>query len=525
MITKSLLSLILLCALQLCAESTPSISNLTPAQYVQRYQTPSGAQRIKPSNKPSIKARMPLGWRLAAQRNNVSFSLLSHQKVNHPGGGAVFPENGGLASAFNGLLQSVDNTPRASGYLRKVQFFALHDLFSHLVSVRSLFNLTHVDNAHDYLSAETNYALNKKAFIVGLLLNIIQAQLHQIILNYFPTLPTHLAGSAGMLIMSHDYGADLNFLIEDQESLFFDPSASPSQSTALKNSALAVQSQYLQVLNKYLNFFHGYTSYISQKDTASTMGTNMFYRYAATIAQSMAQNSIALQGKQIANMPANNVDEAKNKTRALRNYTCLHPGLFFYTPESLRAIKIIPIVMQELPQNIKGLGWPKQLTNAAQSGQRAKMKDGTPLNYAVAYFKGPQGERTSSEAGATGLFINIPTKNDLYEQEVSKQPAWLNSKEGILTIMRGCLGDIGALVGMNILDPCVEAIIIKAQSLVPGAGGPQWQQCSRHLELIKQARKEYVQKTSSTAADTEQIGKPELPTTEETESVSSIISP
>ena len=504
------------------ADQAPSVLNLTPEQYVQRYQTPTGTQRIKPSNKPAIKARMPLGWRLVAQRNNVSFSLLSNQKVNHPAGGTLFAENGGLAGSFNNLLSAIEATPRSGAYLRKVQFFALHDLFSHLVSVRSLFNLTHADNAHDYLTAEALYALNKKAFIVGLLLNILQSQLHQIVLNYFPTLPTHIASSAGMLIMSHDYGADLNFLIEDQEALFFNPSGTSKDNAALKNTALAVQSQYLKVLDVYLNFFRGYTSYLYQQDTSGLFGETLFYRYATAVANSLEHNQTILQGKQIAAMPANNDNQAKNKTKALKDHHCLHPGLFFYTTESLRAIKIVPRVIQEIPAKVQSLGWPQQLIAAAKSGRRAKMKDGTPLNYAIAYFKGPQRERTVNEAGATGLFINIPTKNDLYEQEILKQPDWLNSKNGILTIMRGCLGDIGALVGMNILDPCTESIIIKAQT-ASTKGNVQSQQCAHNIALIQQAHTEYAHQATTNQTKEEQ-GEIAMPTTEETEGASAIIS-
>jgi hypothetical protein len=518
--TKKLFFSLNLMSLVVQGAQQPSTLNLTLEQYVQRYQMPTGSQRIKPSNDPAMKSRMPLGWRLAAQRNNVSFSLLSHEKVNHPSGAAVFPENGGLAGSFNSLLTSLEKTPRASGYLRKVQFMALHDLFSHLVSVRSLFNLTHADSAHDYIASETTYALNKKAFIVGLLLNILQSQLHQIILNYFPTLPSHLAGSAGNLIMTHDYGADINFLIETQESLFFDPTTPTSQTAAAKNSILATQAQYLQVLNRYLLFFTSYTSTLNQQDTApDTTPSNLFYRYASHIAQLFEQNATALQGQQIAALPANNANAAKNKVKALRAHTCLHPGLFFYTPESLRAIKIVPLIAQEIPQGTKTLDWPAQLVKAARSGQRAQMKDGTPLNYALAYFKNAQGTRITSDAGARGLFINIPTKNDLYEQEILRQPAWLNSKEGIITIMKACLGDIGSVIGMNILDPCIETILVRAKTLSPSTTLPP--QCAQHLALIQQARKEYVQNKKTTSVV--QQGT-ESQTTKEIEDASTVVS-
>jgi hypothetical protein len=495
-----------------------NIGNLTPQQYVQRYETPTGNKRIKPSNQPNIKARMPLGWRLAAQRNTISFSLLAHEKVNHPSGGALFAGAGGIAGSFDALLSGIEKTPRASGYLRKVQFFALHDIFSHLVSVRSLFNLTHADTIKNYITEEDRFALNKKAFIVGLLLTILQAQLHQLVMNYFPTLPQHLASSAGMLIMSHDYGADINFLIAEQEALFFSPTASPQATATTQNIATAMQQQYLRVLQSYISFFRSYTSYCNQPDTTNPFGVNLFFRYATNVARVLEQNPTVLQAQNVPSMPANSSDQAKRKIAALRAHTCLHPGLFFYTPESLRAIKIVPFVAQELPKNSEGLGWPSQLVNAAKSGQRAKLKDGTPLNYSVAYFKGPQGERTTSEAGAKGLFINIPTKNDLYEQEILKQPAWLNSQQGVITMMRACLGDISAVMGMNILDPCVESVIAKAQSIASSSG----EQCSRRIQLIKEAHKEYAQKSTLPSEPGKQV--PEEPSTQETENAGELVS-
>lgn len=64
------------------------------------------------------------------------------------------------------------------------------------------------------------------------------------------------------------------------------------------------------------------------------------------------------------------------------------------------------------------------------------------------------------------LFVNIPTKDYIYEQELLPQPDWLNSQEGIIKMLQACLGDFSRLLdpafeNEEILDPCIQCIINK----------------------------------------------------------------
>lgn len=90
----------------------------------------------------------------------------------------------------------------------------------------------------------------------------------------------------------------------------------------------------------------------------------------------------------------------------------------------------------------------------------------TDPNYQSAYFP------LRKTVGHEGLYMNIPTTTTnpnnpanvfirLYEQPLYSQPDWLNSSAGILTMLKGCLGDFASIVSLSdsIFDPCIELII------------------------------------------------------------------
>ena len=76
----------------------------------------------------------------------------------------------------------------------------------------------------------------------------------------------------------------------------------------------------------------------------------------------------------------------------------------------------------------------------------------------------------------SGFYMNIPTFTSnplqagqvlirLFEQEIIAQPDWLNNSgltkdssgnmiPGVMTLLRGCMGDFLSLVNLNIFDPC-----------------------------------------------------------------------
>ncbi len=94
--------------------------------------------------------------------------------------------------------------------------------------------------------------------------------------------------------------------------------------------------------------------------------------------------------------------------------------------------------------------------------------------------------------GITGFYMNIPTfakdpanKNSmlirLFEQPIIAQPAWLNTSgtgtktpvagvipadsAGVITLLRGCLGDFQSLLALDIFDPCLTVIFSSALAL------------------------------------------------------------
>ncbi len=461
--------------------------NLTPAQYAVRYVTPDGSRLIKPNA--HNKNRMPFAWNLGTQRATVSFTLNSHLYVNHPSGSELF-DNAALAASFNGLLASLQKAPQAVAYVRKVQFFALHDLFYYLVSIYTTFNLTHTDTPLAHLETEAMYALNKKAYILQHLLTIVQAQLHQAIQTYFPLLPPQLTLSTGNILISHDYGADINFLLENQEEQFFsgDTPATPEQQTIHK-VVQAAQTTYRSALQAYLTFFSAYTSYL---DSASQIpGQSQFATYAQSVARVLANNPSIKRSQALAQQPPKTLEDIQTAVSQLRGYKRVTPSLFSYTPESLQALNSILQAATELPKGVRSIGWPAHLIKLAQAGTQAVTKQHASLGYPIAYFKDAQGSITQNQAQAVKLCVNIPTHNNLYEQEVAVQPDWLNTRAGILQILRACLGDFTQILGLGILDPCLENLITQVTGSKIGTLSSQ--QCSDYTALIKQAQQEFVQ--------------------------------
>ncbi len=94
--------------------------------------------------------------------------------------------------------------------------------------------------------------------------------------------------------------------------------------------------------------------------------------------------------------------------------------------------------------------------------------------------------------GITGFYLNLPTFQadpnnpgssliTLFEQPIIAQPNWLNKsgtgsqsnwagiiekeQAGIITMLRGCLGDFQSVLDLNIFDPCLTIIFKKALAL------------------------------------------------------------
>ena len=151
----------------------------------------------------------------------------------------------------------------------------------------------------------------------------------------------------------------------------------------------------------------------------------------------------------------------------LKSAQQITPPLFFYDTPSIRALKVIPQLAHALPLNTISIEWPKALVDAAQTGSTLKDKFRYESTIPLAYFTDSKGKKVTSPKSAKHLYVNIPTMQYLYVQEVLPQPAWLNSADGVIKMLRACVGDFSILFDpvfkdQSIIDPCLGCIIANA---------------------------------------------------------------
>jgi hypothetical protein len=409
----------------------------------------------------------PLGTRICARRFNVSY-MRAHTEKNHPSGSVLFPANNSLANLFDIFLTAIENDSYFLVYFSRIHLLILHELYTYLTKIYSCFNMNHANSLTDYLTNETAQALNKKTLIINHLVTLIERQSNQAILSRFPALPQHLATNAGFTLLQHDYGADLDLLLEqEEEQAFSDPQAQSVLAT--------MRTSYLNILGKYLAFFRNYMATLEQKPSP-------FFGYAQTIQRVMQQNL--------------SIPQQKIPASILRALKTINPPLFFYDDDTLRCIKIISELAQRLPKDVASVPWPATVVQDAKTGQVPRDKNGIALsNQPLAYFKDSNGNRTQNSAIGTQLFVNIPTVQDIYSQELLPQPRWLNSYKGIMLMLRACLGDFTAILDplfndYPIIDPCLECIItngaIVGKVIAPSAGTAQsCKSCQTYLKNLR----------------------------------------
>lgn len=492
------------CRLPASTNPLSRVGRVTCTQYATARLSPDQSLIIKDS--PQTKNNIAFAARLAAQRGQVSTTLKAHAHVHHPAGGILFPDAPALASAFDGVLTTLSNAGavvRQDQHLsyfiplfRKFQFMALSDLYRYLTSLYSTFTLMHKSSVVDYAIDEPVQAFNKKSLVVAHLLNVIQGQLFFVCAHHQPLIPQHFGLKAGALLLQHDMTVDPLFLLKNfNEPFFVGDLVTPAQKKAHLTMAQA-QSTYLQALNTVQSFFRDYTAYLARPDPHSRIpGSTFFARLASRVAQVISQDPFGRQAEMIARMPNTSSNETKNKIAALRNarknVQPINPPLFHYDKTALRAIQVIPRLAQELPVGSQLLGWPEHLIKSAQAGTQAVMRDGTALGYVVAYFEDAQKRVTTDISRAVKLFINLPTVNGPYAQEILRQPAWLNTAQGIINMLRACLGDYAQLVGMQVLSPCVEQILCVSQGA--DCAGGALAECQSELALMESTHNAYMQ--------------------------------
>lgn len=342
----------------------------------------------------------------------------------YPDGSALFPNNPDVALKFNLMIDSIKKNPNFIEFFRKIHINSLTQIYLHLMKIYTNFNLTNPGSSQEtetttanvsaYLLDEATYATNKKKLILNHFINLIQAQFASSIISYVPATPEDMAVSIGKIFVQNDFGIDLTAF------------------TFPQSDAKAVESQaiYLTFLQQYISFFQSYTSYLAKIDAN---GSNQFYTMAQFIYTFLHPNG-------------------QDQTRAKMN-----PPMFFFDVESMRSIQFIPFVAGTIPANSQLVPWAPIIVNAA-------VKNLTTNGHLVAYFKDLAGKITPHQNQAKTLYLLAETGPDLFEQELLAQPTWLNSQDGVIRILRGCLGDFSALVGTGILDSETETVIQKAMN-------------------------------------------------------------
>jgi transcriptional regulator with XRE-family HTH domain len=400
------------------------------------------------------KYNIPLAARVGSNRTQVS-NIRTGTGKNHPSGSTLFAGAGNLGGLLDNFLDSIDeDNQHFLVYFSKIHLLILHEIYQYLMSIYVTFNMTHVSTVEEHLINQTTQALNKKTMIINHLFSIIEAQSNKAILMRFPNLPEHIASKAGKMIMKNDYGADLNLMLEKQEEMLF---ADQNVQTYYKDR----REKYLDIFGRYLNFFKSYTATLEQQDP---IYGSKFVQYAKDVQKVINTHSSHFKNvqKQLKNT------DAGAKVKALREIKTINPPLFFYDEATFRGMKIIPRLAKDLPKKSENVPWPKKLVEDAKNPQGIKNKWGNVIsNQPPAYFKNAQGQVTPNLSDAVSLYVNIPTLQNMYTQEVLPQPDWLNSYDGVMMMLRACLGDFTAIYSPQlkdelILDPCLSCIVLKS---------------------------------------------------------------
>lgn len=403
------------------------------------------------------KLRVPVGISSGCQNTLTSVIKQANPKIVRPST-PLFPSNAALNQLLEQFLHNIENKDTYfTVFLTKIRLVALHRLYIYLTKIYTVFNMTHIDALDEYLEQEEQWGLTRKTLIIDHLINIIEAQLNQAILAQFPGgLPKHIATYAGTMLMKHDYGADLDIMIKGAENRML---LDPSVKELVKPTIDTNRTVYQGLLADYMTFFDRYTQLI--KPFVDAQGghsaLNEFVQYAHHI-RDVVQKATPTVDPNL--KPAQKIKE-------LRTMQPLNPPLFFYDDQSLRALALIPELAASLPEHVVSVPWPKALVDAASKGTRLKDKFGWESPIAIAYFTDKKGKVTTNKAQAASLYVNIPTMQYIYAQEILVQPEWLNKQEGILRMVRACAGNFAALFhplfdAEYIFDPCLECILRNA---------------------------------------------------------------
>lgn len=361
---------------------------------------------------------LPVDTMTMAQSSNLSILRPTDANVykNYPSGAALFPKNSNVAQQFDTVITAVKANQELIKFFRKIHLNCLNQMYAYFMKIYTNLIVRHIGSSRDatgnlvidaksFLSDEKTYATNQKILIMSHLIDLIESQFHGMTLACSPQIPYVYATPAGKLLIQNDFGIDLNNF------------ASPQTDPVL----LQIQSTYIDFLKKYIIFFQTYTNLLSVQDP--TTGFTQFVTAAQTIKNSSYMTS-------------------------------MNPPMFFYDVDSMRAIKMIPYLASQLPVKTVSIDWAQDVVDAATKGV---MQNNQP----VAYFKDVANNMTQDKSKAAHLCLLSKSGDNMFEEELLKQPDWLNSSQGVIEVLQACLGDFSKLINLNVLDPFTQAIIEK----------------------------------------------------------------
>lgn len=379
---------------------------------------------------------------------NGRFSVLRAKPYafkNYPGGSAIFPKYPKLSGKFDAMITDFQQNPHFIPFFRKVHINALNQLYHYLMGIYVNFNLQHTGivqaqngntqvSIPDFMTYEASYHANKKTLIINHLMNLIESQFNSAIRSYMTKMPQMYASFTGNILVHNDYSIDLTQFL-DKEIV-----QGSNQTDAEKSSYNQVLSSYLQGLAKYLDFFQAYTGYLHTPHPKKERHFTAFVDISEQINQFLYGDVDALQDKWT-------IAVAK-----------MNPPLFTTNYDDIRALKIIPHLAKSLPKNSKKVMWPEHMVQAANEG--VILHTGSGSN-PIAYFRTKEGivVKNNNNNRDSKLYMCMRSGCNLFEEELIAQPDWLNSWEGVSKILSACFGDFSALLGLEILDPCMESLI------------------------------------------------------------------
>lgn len=331
-----------------------------------------------------------------------------------PQGSVLFLHDASLAGQYDELIALFVQDPDFIVWCRKIHFNVLFALYNHLMKLFVTVNMhhpgtvqdgqrVHVD-VQDFLYTERAQAVTKKTLFISMLMEMLEIQFNSMVRTLLPDIQQYQATITGKTLIQADYGVDLSTLLTQD----------------LQSESGAKIAQYKMWLQKYFAFFASYTNYITRVNDRT--GKNEF----VSLAQFVAKQT---------------------------------PGkheLFFAHPDALHFVQISFQKIKDIVHT-QPFGWPDFIVQQAQKQMTGTTMSG--VQYPLAYCTDAKKNRVYDVTQAARLFLVIPQKDRLFEQELLQEPKWMRSARGMQEIIQGCFGNVVALTRKGILDPWTEAII------------------------------------------------------------------